>query len=238
MITKTFMQKKQLHQPAFRLSVPLPDRFPLLDYETPALGLGSCFVEEIGAYLRQCKLPVCINPLGILYSPLALARAIEYATGSVDLNAGDLIECQGVWQHFDFHGQLGHTDRSTAFGQMQEAVGRLQMAFQKMDCLLLTLGTAFVYEHRELGQPVANCHKVPAGAFRKYRLAPATISQQLGEVLARVQAARPGLQVILTVSPVRHIRDGVVSNQQSKAALLLAAEELCRADYSPPTQNL
>lgn len=209
----------------------MPERFPLLGYATPALGLGSCFVEEIGAFLRQSKLPVCINPLGILYNPLALSRVLEYATGAALLSPDDLIESQGVWQHFDFHGQLGHADREAAVRQMQEAVGRLQAAFQKMDCLLLTLGTAFVYEHRERGRAVANCHKVSGSAFRKYRLGPGPICQYLRAALEQARQTRPGLQVILTVSPVRHIRDGVVENQQSKAALLLAAEELCRADY-------
>ena len=209
----------------------MPASFPVFSYQTPVLGLGSCFVEAVGARLQRFKLPVSLNPMGIQYHPLALSRALQYGLGQARFSAEDLLESQGVWQHFDFHSMLGYPDREVAVRQMQAAVESLQAAVAGMDRLLITLGTAFVYEFRETGQIVANCHKVPAPAFRKYRLSPEAIVRELKPALDACKALRPELEVALTISPVRHIRDGVVENQRSKAALLLAAEALTAVKY-------
>lgn len=225
------MPKKQPQSQPLRLKVPLPAPFPAFSYQTPVLGLGSCFVEAVGARLQRFKLPVNLNPMGIQYHPLALSRALQYGLGQSHFSTDDLLESQGVWQHFDFHGVLGHPEREVAARQMRVAVQDLQEAVSGMDRLLITLGTAFVYEYQASGQVVANCHKVPARAFRKYRLSPEEIVRELKPVLAACKALRPELEVALTVSPVRHIRDGVVENQRSKAALLLAAETLAQAEY-------
>lgn len=211
--------------------MPLPASFPVFSYQAPTLGVGSCFVEAVGARMQRLKLPAVLNPMGIQYNPLSLARTLQYGLGQVRFTAGDLLESRGIWQHFDFHGALGHPEREVAARQMQRAVDHLKVAVGGMDRLLITLGTAFVYEYKASGQTVANCHKVPASAFRKYRLSPKAIVDALQPVLADCKARRPGLEVVLTVSPVRHIRDGVVDNQRSKAALLLAAEALSETDY-------
>ncbi|MCR9053723.1 MAG: GSCFA domain-containing protein [Phaeodactylibacter xiamenensis] len=225
------MPKKHPQSQPLRLKVPLPDPLPAFGYSTPAVGLGSCFVEAVGSRLQRLKLPVALNPMGIQYNPLALSRTLQYGLGEVAFAEDDLIESQGIWQHFDFHGVLGHPEREAAARQMQLAVEKLKRAVAGMDRLIITLGTAFVYEHLASGQVVANCHKVPANAFRKYRLSPKAIVDALQPVLSACKARRPGLEVVLTVSPVRHIRDGVVENQRSKAALLLAAEALAEAEY-------
>ena len=225
------MQKNQPQSDTMRLKVPLPGIFPPFSYQTKVLGLGSCFVESVGKQMQRLKLPVQLNPMGVQYNPLALARVLQYGLGALDWSADEVFESHGVYHHFDLHGLLGHPDYEMACHQMKGAVSGLQQALLSVDRLLITLGTAFVYTHSSTGKTVANCHKLPSAAFRKHRMEPDQIVSELQPVLKACKAARPNLEIIITVSPVRHIRDGVIENQRSKAVLLLATEVLSKPDY-------
>ncbi len=228
-----------MHQ--FHLSVPLPDRFPPFRHETPVLSLGSCFAEHLGSYLQRYKFPVVLNPFGILYNPLSLSKALRYLLGQETLSRDALFEHRSLWRHLDFHTHFAHPSREAAWQAMQASLRSAQEFLQRCDRLMLTFGTAFVYETAEGQQAVANCHQLPAASFTKRRLSPNEIVEALQTVLRDLQLLRPGLEVVLTVSPVRHVRDGVHQNQLSKAALLLACEQLCtgeRVCYFPSYELL
>ncbi|TXB62246.1 GSCFA domain-containing protein [Phaeodactylibacter luteus] len=205
---------------AYFLPVELPEEMPAIRYGRPVLAMGSCFASEMGERLQRYKFEVCLNPMGIMYHPLAIAKAFRYFSSVEELEAGSLFESQGIWQHNDFHGSLGHFDRTVALQQMQGAIEQGRRGLEASEVVLLTLGTAFVYEDLASQAVVANCHKRPSGSFRKFRLGPDDVARALREVYE----ACAGRELLLTVSPVRHARDGLIENQRSKAALLLGAE--------------
>lgn len=204
-----------------------------LSYEHQTLGLGSCFAVHIGRRLQKYKFPVQNNPFGILYNPASMRRAIERLRSGEPYGPDDLFEQNGLWSNFDFHGSFSHFRPETALEAMNRALqsGRAQLAGSRR--LILTFGTAFVFEHLEQEKIVANCHKVPASQFRRYRLGVEDIVTPWVSLLEELKKDQPDLRVILSVSPVRHLRDGLVENQRSKATLALALEEICRRlDYA------
>lgn len=210
----------------FRTTLSWPPATLRLRYGDHLLSLGSCFAEHIGRRLERDKFSALLNPFGILYDPLSLAMTLRRLDEGRPFEAGDLFQHQGLWHSFAHHGRFSGPDRSAVLLRVNAALADGQAFLSRTDYLLLTLGTAHLFEHRASGQVVANCHKLPAAAFRRRRAAPAEIEAALSAALAALRARRPQLQVILTVSPVRHLRDGLIENQRSKAALLLAVDAL------------
>ncbi len=211
---------------SFRTTLSWPPPALRLRYGDRLLSIGSCFAEHIGRRLERDKFSALLNPFGILYDPLSLARALRRLDGGRPFGAGDLFQHQGLWHSFAHHGRFSGPGRSAVLAHINETLAEGQAFLATADCLLLTLGTAHLFEHQTSGEVVANCHKLPADAFRRRRAAPAEIAAALSGALTALRTRRPHLQVILTVSPVRHLRDGLIGNQRSKASLLLAVDVL------------
>lgn len=213
----------------FRTKLP-PFRAPIsLSHHERLIGLGSCFVEHIGQRLERLKFEVLCNPSGILFNPVSVGEALVRLIEGRPYTSAELFEHQGLWHSFSHHGRFSHPDQQEALRQMNASLERAAEFFSNATRLVLTLGTAHVFVWRQTGQVVANCHKLPGHAFDRRRLSPRQVVEALAPALALAQAQRPGLQVIATVSPVRHLRDGLLENQRSKAALLLALDELCQS---------
>lgn len=199
---------------------------------------GSCFTEHIGARLRASKFPILLNPNGIVYNPVSIARMLEdllreaFVAAPESRGAGeslpdnDLFEHQGQWHSWEHHGVFSHPDRETALAGIAAARREAAGFLRNTTHVLLTLGTAQVFVLRKTGRIVANNHKAPAGWFDQRRLEVGETVDVLGRVLESLQVQLPGLRVLLTVSPVRHLRNGFVENQRSKSVLLLACAEL------------
>ncbi|MCC6463610.1 MAG: GSCFA domain-containing protein [Saprospiraceae bacterium] len=220
---------------SFRTVLPTP-RAPLaLTHADRLLLLGSCFTEHIGARLQAGKFSTLVNPQGIVYNPVSMARSLEnllWGEFSIRPTGGRIenspyIELNGLWHSWEHHGVFSKPERADLLQGMAAAQAEAQAFLQKTSCLLLTLGTADVFVLRSTGVVVANCHKAPASWFEQRRLSVAETTDVLANVLQPLKKLLPGLQVILTVSPVRHLRNGFVDNQRSKAVLTLAAAALC-----------
>jgi len=221
----------------------LPFRTPLLPspaafdirHDHRLLLLGSCFTEHIGQKLADRKFRCLINPFGIVYNPISMAHCLErVAIGSQNFSDADLFENAGLWHSWEHHGRFSHPDPVVALQAINEMYDAAVSWLKDSPFLLLTFGTADVFFLRETGQIVANNHKMPDSKFYSRRLSVAEIvdttvaALQKSEKVAR-QSSEPPFQVILSVSPVRHLRMGLVENQRSKAALILACDEICRA---------
>lgn len=235
---------------------PGPYRYKI-DYSMKGLSIGSCFAENVAARLKRAKFPIISNPFGVLYNPLSIAEAVDTLhTGRIFME-DDLVREGDLWSCFSFHGSFSSLDPQKALANMNKAVKDGGKALKKADYVIITFGTAWVYELnpdyakgagdetlllrarrlvRELARPrvVANCHKLPARAFNRRRLSVAEIVDIYSLLFDTVI---PGKHVILTVSPIRHIKDGMVENSVSKAALIMAASELSgkysNVDYFP-----
>lgn len=165
-------------------------------------------------------MPVCVNPFGVLYNPASISQALERLASGRPFGEDELFENNGLWHSFGHHGDFSGSDRDATLVNINHALTDGAAALTKADYLMLTLGTAWVYEWQ--GKVVANCHKLPAREFTRRRLSMAEKVELLAEQIDRW----PEKRVILTVSPVIHRGDGLVENQLSKSSLIVAAHEL------------
>lgn len=211
---------------AFRTQLPLPTYPFSIGHEDSTLAVGSCFAQHISERLRRLRFPVVLNPFGILYNPVSIANALRHILAGHPFTQNDLFQHQELWRSFDHHTSFAHTHPDQALQQMNAALSEAHTQLPKSRLLILTLGTAFAYRLKSNGQFVANCHQVPGHRFEKVRLGISDMQMNLERALEGFKTIAPDLQVLITVSPVRHQRDGLIQNQRSKAALLLTAEAL------------
>jgi len=139
----------------------------------------------------------------------------------------DLFEVQGLWRHWNFHSSLSRADKNETLDTMNHSIQEGADCIKKADWLILTLGSAFVYYHNEI--PVSNCHKVPATEFEKKLLTSENILLEFEKVFHKLKLNNPNLKLILTISPVRHLRDGFIENNRSKAVLINTVDRICAA---------
>ena len=207
------------------------------------LCMGSCFAEHIGARLAERKFSTLTNPSGIIYNPVSLAQTLQWIAEGRVFSEADVFEHEGQWNSFYHHSRLSALSREAlleGINRQMEAAGAF---FRKRTTrILLTLGTAMVYEHKERGEVVANCHKLPSSAFTRRRLSVEEVTGPLSGFFRMLENNRPDTEVILTLSPVRHLREGMVENQRSKAVLALAVagleEAFARVHYFPAYELL
>ncbi len=186
------------------------------------LTVGSCFADSIGSRLAANKVDALINPFGTVFQPLALTKLLRAAAGEdVDWQQ-HLVEARGRWQSYDLHGSIGADSPVELLQLIQELVRRTGEFLRQADLMLLTLGTAWAYRLRETGELVSNCHKQSADLFVRELLTPDEIINNLAETHAYLRRINPEVRFILTVSPVRHLKDTLPLNAVSKSVLRLA----------------
>lgn len=212
----------------FRTEVQIPEYQQKISYRSGAVFMGSCFTENVGHKMADLKFPVDINPYGILYNPVSVANGIRLLLESKTFQKTDLIEHKGVWHSFFHHGRFSSPDADEALKQINERLQSSSRFLKEAEFLLITFGTAWVYRYRQTGEIVSNCHKIPDGEFVREKLSVSEIVENYRLLLADLEKVNPNLNILFTVSPIRHWKDGAVENQRSKATLLLAIEEIVK----------
>lgn len=210
----------------FRTLVPIPEAPELITPEDGVLFVGSCFAGNMGRFMEEARFPVLINPFGVLYNPLSISQCFYSLIENSVPEKEDLFYHNGLWHSFFHHGSFSNPDPSVVIKNISESTHKGHHFLQKARFVVITLGTSFVYEHNELHQVVANCHKFPESEFNRYILRPENVIDVFKDMIGRLRVFNPGLNIIFTVSPVRHLKDGAHGNQISKAVLLLAVEQL------------
>ena len=204
----------------------IPDYPFQLDHHGGILMLGSCFTDNIGRKLERFLFPVEINPFGTIFNPLSVKRSLEALMKRDAYGEKDLEQHGEIWLSFDHYTGFSAPDMQDCLDGINQRFIPAKKALGNASFLILSWGTAWVYRMARDGRPVSNCHKLPAKYFHRSRLSPEEISDSYNGLLKELFASNPGLRVLLTVSPVRHLKDGAHGNQLSKATLLLAAERL------------
>ena len=201
--------------------------FPFkMDYSKSMMLFGSCFSENIGQKLIDLKFKVDMNPFGILYNPESIANSLKLLLKNQTFTESDLFFDQGLWNSFYHHSRFSDVNREMALEKINSRI-KLSAEFLKTaDFLMITFGTAWVYELISTGQIVSNCHKIPAKQFNRFRLGVNEISEAYHHLLEELWKFNPNLKIIFTVSPIRHWKDGAVENQVSKSTLILSIERL------------
>lgn len=211
----------------FRTRLPVKE-FPFaLTHEDKLLCLGSCFAEHISQKLTYYKFQSLLNPFGIQYNPVSLSRSLIALLEEKRYTENDIFQHNHLWHSFDHHSHFSGTDPKQTLDTINEATRQGTAFLQRADFIILSLGSSFVYENKASEQVVANCHKLPGHLFHRRLLPLEEIQKYLDDTIKRISAHFPNIQFLLTVSPVRHIKDGLIDNQRSKSRLLLAAEWLC-----------
>lgn len=215
-----------------RLTTPveLPKRDFEITYDSSLMILGSCFAENIGRRLSVCKFRADVNPFGILYNPLSIATALDRIVAGKPFDDGspEFVFHGERWHSMLHHGDFSRREKCDAINAVNGRLSAAHSATKNLNILTLTFGTAYVYRRKCDGTVVGNCHKMPASEFERSLLTVEEAADALTPPLDKLCAALPDLKILLTVSPIRHLRDGAHGNQVSKATLLLAVEELRR----------
>lgn len=201
--------------------VVVPNSGRKIGYDDKLLLLGSCFADNIGEKFGAHYFQMLSNPYGTLYNPASIAAILSpIANIQSPISNPPIIEWGGLWHSMLHHGSFSHSDRAQVLLRCEQSRELLRAFLQEATVVIVTFGTAWVYEYE--GKVVSNCHKMPTNRFVRRRLS-------VDEIVAMWQPlleAMPDKHWIFTVSPIRHIKDGLHENQLSKAILLQAVEEL------------
>lgn len=211
---------------SFRTTVAVHESSFRLNYETGILLMGSCFTEHIGNKLHYYKFPAYSNPFGIVYNPLSVNRQLRLLMEGKPFSNSDLVQHEGLWHSMEHHGQFSGTNADAVLQRINDEMQAASAHLKSSGVLFISLGTAWVYQYKATGRVVSNCHKMPGGDFKRYMPPVEELVQQLSGLIKAMATFNSRLQIVFTVSPVRHLKDGAVGNQQSKAALLLTVARL------------
>lgn len=210
----------------FRTVVPLPKLENPISYESDLLLLGSCFAENMASKFEYFKFSKVCNPFGIIFNPLSLEKIIWRIVEKKEFTEDDLFFYDETWHCFEVHSKLSHPNKVQMLVNLNRIVKDMHTFLQHSTHCILTFGTAWVYRHLETKQIVANCHKVPNKQFIKEIVSPENILKSMERSLALVTIINPKTTFIITISPVRHLKDGFTDNQRSKAHLITAIQFL------------
>ncbi len=202
--------------------VPLQQAEHQFDYQSQLLLLGSCFVENIGKKLDYNKFRSLQNPFGILFHPKAIENLLSKSIQALGYTEEDIFYHNERWHCFDAHSDLSDVSKEELLRKLNNGLKDTRLQISKLTHIIITLGTAWVYRNNTLNAIVANCHKVPQKEFSKDLLSVESIVKSLENTIGLIKSTNPDAQIIFTVSPVRHLKDGFVENQQSKAHLITA----------------
>lgn len=209
----------------FRTQIQIEPSTLRLNHSNRVLMIGSCFSEHIAERMVCAGFHVANNPFGILFNPASIVATIERLATGARYTIDDLQNGNGRWFSYDFHGDFAARSAEEALERMNRAVEQGAEALAAADCVVLTLGTSWIYRLRT-GGVVANCHKMPAQLFERELLSVEQIVALLDGVIDKYLKNK---WVVLTISPVRHIADGLDQNSLSKAILRVAAAQLADA---------
>ena len=205
----------------FRTEIEITKLAEGIDHSQKVFALGSCFAEHISSRLARAKFSVASNPFGVLFNPFSIANAVERLDDTRTFAVCDITAGRESFFSFDAHSSLNGKTHTEAFGNLNKAVAQGAKSLAEAEWVILTFGTAWVYERE--GRVVANCHKQPSSEFTRRRLSVEEIVERYDVLF---EGALRDKKVVLTVSPVRHVGDGLQENSVSKATLRLAVEEL------------
>ena len=216
------------------VNIDLKKLAPPISYRDKLMLIGSCFTEHIGNALGDLKFSVCQNPNGILFGPDAVCKSLLSYIDNKKYTKADLFQLNEVWNSWQYHSRFSNINAEEAVRIINESQQAAHEFLKKTDWLVITLGSSFSYRltanadtaSETIGDGVANCHRAPANWFAKEMLEIDDIKSMLEYCLKKLKQFNPELKFIFTVSPVRHIRDGVVANNRSKARLIEAVHYL------------
>jgi len=204
----------------FQIPIQIPTIPRGISYKDKIILTGSCFTEHIGDKLEELKFDILQNPNGILFDPHSVATSLVSYIQNKQYKESDLSLFNEVWQSWQHHSRFSHIDKNECLRIINESQNKAHHFLKNASWLIVTLGSSFSYRLTDNNNPVANCHRAPAQWFRKHLMTIEETNTLLDNCLHQLFQFNPNLKIIFTISPVRHIRDGVIENNRSKARLI------------------
>ena len=201
-----------------------------ISYETPVFLTGSCFAGEIGSYFTRGKMDVLVNPFGVLYNPLSVAGSITRIVENRKFSVDELYRFNDRYISLHHGTSFSSVDPDETLARINDNLIAAAEKLKAARFIFVTFGTARVYILKESGQLVSNCHKIPGKKFTRELLETEMIVDVWGKLIKRIRSVNSNINIVFTVSPVRHWKDGAHGNQVSKSILFIAIEKLLFAD--------
>ena len=194
-------------------------------YGDKLLFLGSCFADEIGNICKGLGFDALVNPFGVLFNPASICQSVERLESGKDFTKDDVIEVGGEFYcTFSHNTEFWNPSPEKLLETVNGSLNSARQHFLQAKWIVISLGTSWIYRHKQCGLIVSNCHKLPSQLFQREFLT----AEQSTELLSQLVEKHKDKQFIFTISPLRHLKDGLHENQISKAALLLAVDEICK----------
>lgn len=197
----------------------------VINYQSRILTVGSCFADNIGNHLSEFGFSTTTNPFGIFFNPISIFDALDSALNQ-KINEDQFVERDGHWFHYDYHSDLTANTKEELRSKIFSCLEQTKNELLTCDVLIVTLGTAWIYKHLKANQYVANCHKMPQTEFEKELIHLESLKNWCHTFFVTLFEKNKNLKVILSVSPVRHIKDGLHENNLSKSVLHLLSNFL------------
>ncbi|QSS97671.1 GSCFA domain-containing protein [Psychroflexus sp. ALD_RP9] len=207
----------------FFSEVNLPTSVYKLDYSSKILLLGSCFSTHIYDQLTYYQFQAKANPFGVLFHPKAILKSIEFALGH--RKDFELIEHDGIYHSFLAHSSLSASTQKELIFNLEASAEVLRQAVHNSNLIFISLGTAWFYSRQINSAFVANCHKIPSKQFTKQLSTVGDLKEELRALTGLIKSVNTSCNLVFTVSPVKHLKDGLVENSRSKAHLIAALHE-------------
>jgi hypothetical protein len=226
----------------FRTTFPIPPYPEKLVYGKPVFSMGSCFSGLLESKLSEGKFEVMSNPFGIIYNPVSILRLLTACLRGEGLDPEGVLTYQGRYFHYDLHSSVHASSVHKLIRNFEEISSSVVKVLSSCSHVIFTWGTSFIHEHRDRNVMVANCHKQPAFLFKKKLLPVSEMMDAFTDFMDLLRPINPAARVVVTVSPVRHTKDGIPANQLSKSLLRVFCHELtCKGmpvDYFPSYECL
>ena len=210
----------------FMLDISISEPEVKIDYRDKIMLVGSCFTEHIGDSLAALKFQVMQNPNGIIFDPSTVASSITSYVENKKYSAEELVHLNELWQSWQHHSRFSGINQEEVLDVINNSQQEAHEFLRGARWVIITLGTSFSYRLLEGAKPVANCHRAPSAWFDKHMMSIDETITALDTMIYRLFQFNPAINIIFTVSPVRHIRDGIVENNRSKSRLLEAVHHL------------
>lgn len=221
----------------FRTQIPVSKSSHPIGYHSKVVSLGSCFAVNISEKFQYFKFQTTTNPFGIIFNPISIEKMIRRVAGKRFFTGDDVFFHNDRWHCFEVHSELSSSDKESFIVKLNQLLEQAYIQITEATHIIITYGTSWVYREKAYSQVVANCHKVPQKQFDKELLSVAANQDAIRNTAEAIRQLNPNANLTFTVSPVRHIKDGFVENQISKANLIsglhTAISDLPSADYFP-----
>lgn len=212
----------------FTTKIPIDNFSNLIDYNSKIIAFGSCFAENISEKLSYYKFTVFSNPFGIIFNPISIEKLLYRIVHNVEFTEQDIFFQNDLWHCFEVHSQLSDTNNTNFLRTLNALLKQSFIEIQNATHVQITLGTAWVYRNLNNNEVVANCHKIAKNNFDKELISAELIQKSIENSSQLIQLINPNCNILFTISPVRHSKDGFVQNTASKARLVDAIYQICQ----------